>query len=406
MRVSTQQFYFENSLNMSLKSSDINEQTPYISSGKRVLTAKDDAVSFATLTGYKDELSRIKQYQRNIVQAKNSNVLIETSFDLTQDALLQVKELFIQANNSALNDADRTSLAEQAKQNLEQILDIANSQDETGGFIFSGYQIEKQPFVLQPDNSVIYQGDNGINRLQIANNVSVEINQPGDSAFMKVNNALGDFSPNYQINNGGATVSKAIIANRGNYDTSAFPPGYTFDFTDADSNGSLEVVITDVTSTAVTTIDPFVPGQPFSFNGVEVTIEGTPNIGDKISIVPDQEVSVFETLKAAIDWLNLDTNVANSSQRDIDYGHILSQLNTAMNYISSRQGEAGINLKLIDNKSNDHEESKLYLEQGRSSIEDLDYASAISRFEQSKVALQAAQQTFSQIQGLSLFNYI
>jgi flagellar hook-associated protein 3 FlgL len=48
----------------------------------------------------------------------------------------------------------------------------------------------------------------------------------------------------------------------------------------------------------------------------------------------------------------------------------------------------------------------LYLTSGKSSIEDLDFAKAISAFEQSKIALQAAQQTFTQVQGLTLFNYI
>jgi flagellar hook-associated protein 3 FlgL len=43
---------------------------------------------------------------------------------------------------------------------------------------------------------------------------------------------------------------------------------------------------------------------------------------------------------------------------------------------------------------------------GKSAIEDLDFAKAISEFEQSKIALQASQQAFSKVQGLTLFNYI
>jgi len=41
-----------------------------------------------------------------------------------------------------------------------------------------------------------------------------------------------------------------------------------------------------------------------------------------------------------------------------------------------------------------------------SNTEDLDLAEAVSRFEQEMVALQAAQQTFNMVQGLSLFNYL
>ena len=41
-----------------------------------------------------------------------------------------------------------------------------------------------------------------------------------------------------------------------------------------------------------------------------------------------------------------------------------------------------------------------------SSIEDLDYSEAIIQFQQQQMVLQAAQQSFVQIQGMSLFDYI
>ena len=80
MRVSTSQFYYQNSLQLSNKQSDVNEQVQYLSSGKRVLSAKDDAVAYGTLAGYKDELAGIEKYQRNIIQAENRNNLLDTSF--------------------------------------------------------------------------------------------------------------------------------------------------------------------------------------------------------------------------------------------------------------------------------------------------------------------------------------
>ncbi|MCP4322427.1 MAG: flagellar hook-associated protein 3, partial [Alteromonadales bacterium] len=49
MRVSTAQFYLQSSQQMSSKTTVVNEQMEHLTSGKRVLTAKDDAVSFGTL---------------------------------------------------------------------------------------------------------------------------------------------------------------------------------------------------------------------------------------------------------------------------------------------------------------------------------------------------------------------
>jgi flagellar hook-associated protein 3 FlgL len=41
-----------------------------------------------------------------------------------------------------------------------------------------------------------------------------------------------------------------------------------------------------------------------------------------------------------------------------------------------------------------------------SSLQDIDYASAISQLNQQTVALQASQQAYAQVQKLSLFNYL
>jgi len=41
-----------------------------------------------------------------------------------------------------------------------------------------------------------------------------------------------------------------------------------------------------------------------------------------------------------------------------------------------------------------------------SELEDLDITEAITRFTQQEVALQAAQQSYTRIQGLSLFNFL
>ena len=403
MRVSTNQIFLQSRQYMSSNSSDLNEQVAYLSSGKRVLTAKDDAVSYGTLTGYKNELSSIEQYNRNIIQAENRNTLVEGSFSTSQDILNQVKTTFIQANNGSMSDDDRQALAEQLKQNLQELLDVANARDETGGYVFSGYQIDKQPFLLQPDNTVLYQGDDGVRELKISNSVEVPLNQPGDEAFLKVANPIGDFVGSYTINEGGASVNRAVIVDRGNYVDGA---NYTFDFRDVNGDGALELTVTDNAAAVLTTIDPYTPGQTVAFNGMEVNIDGTPLPGDRLDLVPQETISVFQTIKEAIDWVERTGPVTVTEQHAVDYGHILSNVNASLNHISTRQGDAGINLQLIRNQESFHADNELLLEEGRSVIEDLDFASAVTQFEMSKVALQAAQQTYGQLQNLNLFNYI
>lgn len=401
MRVSTAQFYFQNSNQLSEKQSGVNDQMKYISSGKRVLTAKDDAVNYGTLAGYKDEIANIEKYQRNITQAENRNSLLDTSFGNAERILQEIKTTFIQANNGTLSDADLNALGEILKDGQDQLLDIANTKDETGGYIFSGYQIDKQPFNLQPDDTVTYAGDSGERSVQVAKNILVETNIPGDRAFEQVANHLGDFSPTYNVNGGGLNITNAIIQNPGAYDPATNPPDYNFDFTSA-----TDLTVRDGNGVTVFNTNTYTPGQVISFNGIEVQINGNPLPGDNIDITPEEEIGIFDTIKAAIDWIGQGQSVADPRQHDIDYGEILDQLDAALNHITTQRTEAGVRLQLIDNQDNNHQDALINIEKGRSNIEDLDFAKAIATFEQSQVALQAAQQTFVQIKGLTLFNYI
>ncbi|OUR60565.1 flagellar hook-associated protein 3 [Colwellia sp. 39_35_sub15_T18] len=401
MRVSTQQFYFQNSQQLSNKQSDVNDQIKYLASGKRVLTAKDDAVSYGTLAGYKDGLANIEKYQRNLTQAENRNSLQDVSFTSAEDVMQQLKQLFIQANNGVYSDNDLYSLAELAKNSQQQLLNIANEKDETGGYIFAGYQIDVQPFSLQPDDSVVYQGDGGVRELQIAKNVTVDINQAGDDAFENVANNIGDFSANYNTNTSGISVNKAVIANPGAYDSVTNPPDYNFNFTSA-----TDLTVTDSGGTVVFNTSTYTPGQTITFNGIEVQLNGNPLPGDDFDLTPQENISIFDTIKNAIDWMNVGASPTDVTQHAVDYEVILGQLDEALNHMTGRRAETGVRLKLIENQVANHLDAELYLSSGRSNIEDLDFAKAVATFEQSQVSLQAAQQSFVQIKNLSLFNYL
>lgn len=401
MRVSTAQFYFQNSQQLTNKQSSVNDQINYLSSGKRVITAKDDAVAYGTLAGYKDELANIEKYQRNITQAENRNSLQDISFGNAENLMQELKQIFTQANNGTLSSDDLASLAEQAKNSQSQLLDIANTKDETGGYIFAGFQTHKEPFSLQLDNTVTYQGDSGVRELQIAKNVTVATNQAGDTAFVNIPNTIGDFSANYVTNTSGFSVNNAIITDPSSYDSVTNPPDYKFLF-----SAPSDLTVTDGNGAVVVPTAPYTAGQTIAFNGVEVQLSGNPLPGDEVDITPEQNINIFNTIKSAIDWMASGSNPANPLQHGVDYAEILSQLDQGLNHMTSRRSEAGIRLQLIDSQENNHADAELVLASGQSNIEDLDFAKAVATFEQSKVALQAAQQSFVQVKDLSLFNFI
>jgi|GEM_PF-502994 len=407
MRVSTAQFYQQSTLQMSSKSSDVNEQMAYLTSGKRVLTAKDDAVQYGTLVGYKESLANIEKYQRNIIQAESHNNLQEVAFTQAELILNNIKEQMLQANSGAMSDEDLEAIAKQTRNSFEQLFDLANSKNENGDYIFSGYQTEQQPFSQQTDGTVSYSGDSGVRELQVARNIKIPTNQAGDAAFMKVDNVIGDFTANYSYINSTADVAlaSANITDRNAYNISDTPHTFNFDAITNDltvtDNGGI-VIFPVLPALPV----PYVPGQKISFDGIEVTLSGNPLPGDSFTLNEQEDVSIFATINDAISWMEQGTSTPSQAQRQVSYNTMLDQLNSSMTHITSRRVDSGVRLQALESQENRHLDAALYLETGKSNIENLDFAKAISEFEQSKVALQASQQVFSKVQGLSLFNYI
>jgi flagellar hook-associated protein 3 FlgL len=410
MRVSTAQFYLQSSQLMSSKSSDVNEQMAYLSSGKRVLTAKDDAVSFGTLSGYKNDLANIEKYKRNIDRAESHNNLQEVVFADAEMILDKIKQDMLLANNGRMSTEDLQTLADQVRNSFDQLLDIGNTKNENGDYIFSGFQTELQPFSQQTDGSVSYSGDTGVNEIQVAKNIKIPTNQTGDAAFLNVANAIGDFSVSYPMapaNTSGIAVESATVTDRNVYNTSEGP----FTFATDPLTNNLTVTDSDAPPVVVFPVlpalpTPYVAGQTISFQGVDVTLSGNPLPGESFVINEQEEISLFDTVNSAIAWMEQGRMSVDEEQHQVDYNTVLTQINSAMSHISSRRVDSGIRLQVLDNQKNRHLDAELSTSSNKGKIEDLDFAKAISEFEQAKIALQASQQAFSKVQGLTLFNYI
>jgi len=85
---------------------------------------------------------------------------------------------------------------------------------------------------------------------------------------------------------------------------------------------------------------------------------------------------------------------------------VLDDLDAALNKLISNKSETGGRMKILENQTYQHEDFILNMQTVRSDIQDLDYGEAISRFQTELLSLQAAQQSFAKVQGLSLFNYL
>ncbi|HAW19271.1 MAG TPA: flagellar hook-associated protein 3, partial [Flavobacteriales bacterium] len=89
-----------------------------------------------------------------------------------------------------------------------------------------------------------------------------------------------------------------------------------------------------------------------------------------------------------------------------DLSQSLSTLDQALEHLQSRRTIVGNRLQALDTRTNENADERLTLQTDISELEDIDFAEAVSRLNLQSTALQAAQQAYIKIQGLSLFNFL
>ncbi len=158
--------------------------------------------------------------------------------------------------------------------------------------------------------------------------------------------------------------------------------------------------------------------KPFSYDAATGTYSYHGNSGQRfVQISDSRKVAVNDPGNLVFtniddgsggntDLLAIVKKVADDLEAGSPNGVSLTQLDNAMIRIDQTRANIGGRRNAIDNQRQMHDSFRLVMEQQRSQLEDLDYAEAASRMQQQLLALQASQQTFTRVQGLSLFNYL
>ena len=106
--------------------------------------------------------------------------------------------------------------------------------------------------------------------------------------------------------------------------------------------------------------------------------------------------SVFKTLSDLVADLKANSPSPNS----------LTNLNNALQNVLTVQTRVGARLNAISDQKTLNGNFLLQVQQNRSQLSGLNLAQAATQLNRQLVALQAAQQSFARIQGLSLFNFL
>lgn len=378
--------------------SSISQTQNEISTGLSFTTASQNPVGAGLVTDYNQVLAQSQQYQANGNSAQGGLNIEDSALTQTQNALQSLRDLALQANNATISAQDRSAIATQATQIQQTLVSLANTQDGSGNYIFAGFATQTQPFALTATGAS-YAGDQGQRQIQIAAGQTVGAGDNGDLVFNQIKTGNGTFTATAAAGNTGSGILGASTVS----DPTAYTGGtYSIEFT---APTTYQVVNT--ATNAVVTSGTYTPGQAIAFSGVQVTVSGQPAAGDAFTVAPSTNQSVFTTVQNLITALQQNTpTAASQAQLNNSIGGAINNIDQALGNMQSVQATVGARINTITTQQSVAGTQQVQLKQSISTLQSLDYASAITSLDQQNTTLSAAMQAFTLTQGLSLFKYL
>lgn len=403
MRVSTNTMYEAGVARMNDLQSTLLKTQQQIATGRRILTPADDPVGAAQALNLTQGQSINSQFATNRTHAKSALSQEEGVLQSVTGLIQDLKDAVVQAGNPTMDDGQRGFIAADLRSRLDELMGLANSRDGLGNFMFGGYQIGAEPFA-QTATGAAYGGDQGRALMQVDTSRKMALGDSGDAIFMNIPSS-GTFAT--ASSNPLVSVSPVSIVD-------AREPtftGHNYDIVFSDSGATYTVYDTTLDPTRSGTPAPitgsYASPQTLSFGGMEVTVSGTPADNDALTVRPETRHSLFSTLT---DVINLLESPGSGQPGGTNLSHGLAVANgnvdSALDHILAIRASVGSRLKEIDTLDSAGADKDLQYEQDLSTIQDLDYNQALSDLARQQVILQAAQQSFVKVSGLTLFDYL
>jgi flagellar hook-associated protein 3 FlgL len=194
MKISTSQLYDSAITQMNRQQSNVAEMQAKLATGKSLVKPSDDAEKATLIQRLNSAMQRQDVYELSLDRADSRLRMEETTLSSAQSMLQRIRELAIQGSNGGLSTADRTIIANEVSNLRDALFSLANTEDESGNFIFAGTAVKTPAFSKDADGVITYSGDQNQTSVDISEYRQVEINRTGDTVFSSVSrtNDAGD----------------------------------------------------------------------------------------------------------------------------------------------------------------------------------------------------------------------
>src|SRR3569623_2961858 len=208
MRISTSTMYELGVTRIGDLQSSMVKTQQQLATGKKIMSPSDDPIGSARALEVAQSKSINDQYAVNRQNAKSTLSQEEQALQSVTGLIQDAQELVVTAGNGSYDDTQRKYLASELKVRFDDLMNLANSRDAAGNFMFAGYQVLSQPF-LQTPTGAQYAGDQGQRMLQIGASRQIPLSNAGDEIFEMVRTGNGTFAVSAGAGNTGTGIVSA-----------------------------------------------------------------------------------------------------------------------------------------------------------------------------------------------------
>lgn len=197
MKISTSFLFDRATERMSTIQNKLATTQAQMAVGKQILAPSAAPDQAAAIQRLKGEVERQESHMRTLEVAMRRYTAEETALSSSNDILIRMKELGIQAANDTLAPDDRKAIGVEMKALRDQLLSLGNTRDDSGNYLFSGTRVNTPAFAEDASGDVVYQGDQTQTRIPAGVERTVQFTRAGTDVFSRVvrddGQALGFF---------------------------------------------------------------------------------------------------------------------------------------------------------------------------------------------------------------------
>lgn len=185
-----------------------------LNTGKKFSRPSEDPVAAMKGIGYRTELHRIEQFQRNTGEVQNWFDNTDAALEQTNSGLQRLRYLAVQASNGTYSEAELKNIAEEAEQIKQDLVDVANAK-VNDKYIFNGTKTNERPVNIV-DGEVIFNFDDTAVEIEVAAGVNIAANTSGNKVFTDgqtdMFTVIDSFIANLKSGNANGDIDQSIGA--------------------------------------------------------------------------------------------------------------------------------------------------------------------------------------------------